>query len=235
MYIKPEPGIYKLENEVTQEIYIGTSRNLQGRKRQHYYDLRKNRHRNPKIQEMYNLGHQLSFSVLEHLPPSYSDDDLVRREQEWIDFLHPTLNSRNAIPKFGSDLFLQKERKLAGKVGRRQSQEERDKRAQSVREYWKVHPPKKMPLEFVERLKTRMRGENHFMFGKSHTQETKDKIANTLCKNNYTFLSPEGQEVVTGNLKRFSADTGLWKSAYDLSKGKIKEYKGWRFLRTEPK
>ena len=114
MYLKPEPAIYKIENEQTGDFYIGGTRNVQARKRNHWYDLRKSRHRNPRLQEAHNLGNTFSFSVLEYLEESFTDDMIVRREQEWMEFLNPSDNGRNAIQKFGSDLELQKERKLAG-------------------------------------------------------------------------------------------------------------------------
>lgn len=234
MYIKPEPGVYKLEDETTGEIYVGVSRNLQNRKRDHKYDLRKGRHRNPNIQSAYNAGHQFSFSVLEYLPLTSSDDSLVRREQEWMDFLKPTLNSRNAIPQYGSDLYLQKERKLGSQIGRTQTEQEKKKRAESVKQYWATHPPKKMPIEYVERLKARMSGSGHHMYGKSHKKEVRDKISNSLCKNIYTFINPNGEEVKVTSLTRFSRENKLW-GVYDLVNKNVEEYRGWRFLRVEPK
>jgi len=234
MYIRPEPGIYKLEDDVTGEIYVGTSRNLQNRKRDHKYDLRKGNHRNPNVQSAYNLGHSFSFAVLEYLPLGSTDDFLVRREQEWFDFLKPTLNSRNAISQYGSESFLQRERKLGGHIGRVQSEEEKQRRAESVKTYWATHPPKKMPLEFVERLRSRMTGSNHPMYGKAVPDKVRQQIADSLCPNIYTFLSPDGQEVRVSSIKKFTKETKVW-GAYDLAKGKVTEYKGWRFLRVEPK
>lgn len=234
MYIKPEPGIYQLLDEYAHEIYVGVTKNLQARKRQHYYDLRKNRHRNPKVQIAYNSKHSISFAVLEYLPITSSDDFLIRREQEWMDFLQPTLNSRNAILKFGSDLEIQRERKLAGASGRIQTEEEKIRRAESVKLYWKHNPPKKMPIEFVERLKERMKGEKHHNWGKETPQKVKDQISDTLSKYEYVFISPTGDEVTVSNLRRYINETKLWQ-LYKLAQGKFDSYKGWKFVEKKPR
>lgn len=232
MYIKPEPAIYRLDNETTGEYYVGGTRHAQARKRQHYYDFRKGKHRNPRMQTDYNLGHPFSFSILEYLPIGSSDDVIVRREQEWYEFLKPAYNTKNAVAIFGSDIELQKERKMAGHSSRKQSPEEIAKRVQSVKEYWATHPPKKMPLEFVERLKARMTGDKHHNWGKETPQEVRDQISSTLVKEISFFKNPDGEIVEIGSLKRYIKETKLW-GLYNLKWGKVKSYRGWTFVRSE--
>lgn len=233
MDIKPYPAIYKLINLDNNKFYVGGTRNAQARKRHHFYDFRKGRHRNPKLQRDYNLGHTFKFMILEYLDVDMTDDFIVRREQEWQDFLQPEYNSRNAIKVFGSDLELQRERKLAGRITTHtQSQAEKDKRAQSVKEYWKTHPPKVMPSEWVEQLKKRMKGTGHPNYGKSTPQEVKNKISTALCKYIYYFLSPEGEVIPIQNLRKYVEDNKMW-GFYDLKAGTIDSYRGWTFIRRE--
>src|SRR3990167_11095602 len=154
--IKKQPAIYKLQSKKTGEIYIGGTKNAQGRKRQHDYDFGRTRHGNPKMQKMYLDGDRFEFVVLEYLSDNLSDNDIVIREQEWKNFLNPTLNSRNAIPLFGSDVYLAKERKMSGKRTTPQTEEEKKKRAESVKRYWETHERRKLTPEERARITERL-------------------------------------------------------------------------------
>lgn len=231
MDIKPVAAIYKLENSVTGEFYIGVTRNAQGRKRQHFYDLRKGRHHNPKLQRDYNLGHTFLYWILEYLDNEMSDDTLVRREQQWVDMLHPTYNSRNAILLYGSDLELSKERKLSGKVSRKQTDEEKQKRAMSVKEYWETHPPKIISDEHKRRISEKMRGSNHHNYGKETPIDVREKIANSGSKIEYTLKYVDGTIEVFRNLTAWSLKHGIThRRMHLLCSGVTKSCDGWVFI-----
>ena len=44
-------GIYKIENKITKDLYIGQTNNFEKRKKQHFSALRNNRHKNYKMQK----------------------------------------------------------------------------------------------------------------------------------------------------------------------------------------
>ena len=226
--IEKIPAIYKLKNKRTGEIYIGGTRNAQGRKRQHEYDLRSGRHRNPNLQQAYINGDRFDFVILEYLSPELSDDSIVRREQEWKEFLKPSLNSRNAIAIFGSDLELSKQRKLAGKRTTQQTEDEKKRRGESVKRYWATHERRKLTEEEKRKISERVRGENHPAFGKKLPDERRARISDGVSKYIYTFISPDGKEIQTKSVKRFAKENGLSENwMYDLVNGHRKTNSGW--------
>lgn len=76
-------GIYKIENRITGCIYIGSSKYINTRKRHHFSELSRNKHRNIYLQRAYNKYGKavFDFAILEMC----SESDLVDREQYWLD------------------------------------------------------------------------------------------------------------------------------------------------------
>lgn len=74
-------GIYKIENKINGKVYIGQSKNIESRWKQHIYDLNNNSHHSYKLQKEWNEYGEYSFefSVLEKY------DDLDSKEQFYID------------------------------------------------------------------------------------------------------------------------------------------------------
>jgi hypothetical protein len=64
--------------------------------------------------------------------------------------------------------------------------------------------------------------------GKSHSEETKNRMSDSHCNKIYTIISPIGQVFVVKNLNKFSIKNRLDSSGmYRVAKGKQKTYKGW--------
>lgn len=83
------PGIYKIRNIVNNKLYIGSSCRMQKRKTEHLYDLRRNKHHSPKLQNAWNKygENNFVFEVIEEV-----EKNLIIREQFWIDTLTPDYN-----------------------------------------------------------------------------------------------------------------------------------------------
>lgn len=83
-------GIYKIINTINNRIYIGSAFNLNGRKSEHFSTLRKNKHRNSKLQNSYNKygDENFLFEIIERCDKSI----LLEREQYYIDTLKPFFN-----------------------------------------------------------------------------------------------------------------------------------------------
>ena len=77
------PGIYALINVYNLAVYIGSTRQISRRKKQHFRDLRKNKHANRKVQEYYKTG-IFRFVVIQKLPESISDFELHHLEKLYI-------------------------------------------------------------------------------------------------------------------------------------------------------
>ncbi len=83
--------VYKIENKITNDIYVGSAINLTKRKYYHLYDLKNNKHHSIILQNSYNkYGEEnFGFSILEEV---YEKENLIIREQYHIDTLNPKFN-----------------------------------------------------------------------------------------------------------------------------------------------
>lgn len=84
-------GIYCIKNKINNEIYIGSSIHIYKRRNRHFSELRNNKHKNYKLQRLYNLHGEESF--LFYLIESVDiKENLISREQYYIDNLKPQIN-----------------------------------------------------------------------------------------------------------------------------------------------
>lgn len=87
-------GIYKIVNNKTNKIYVGSSKNIEVRIQGHLSNLKNKKHHSVKLQNSYNKHGPKSFSyeVLEEC----EIEDLFVREQHWIDSLDSYHSGYNA-------------------------------------------------------------------------------------------------------------------------------------------
>ena len=179
-------GIYKIQSVTHPDrIYIGSAVSISKRWDVHNFDLRNNKHDNQRLQNHFNKygKDDLQFTVLEVCDKEL----LIQREQHYIDRLNPWFNIS----------------KVAGSTsGYRHSLETRDllRRLRIGKEPW--NKGKKLPplsdnqkagiskkllgnqyakgYKHSEETKQKERGRVPWNKGVGRTEETKDKIRNTL-------------------------------------------------------
>ncbi len=130
-------GIYKITCTVNKKIYIGSAVNLCRRRNDHFNNLQKNKHGNPKLQNAWNKYGEdaFTFEVLEYVLPI----SLAAREQYWFKKLKPfDQNGFNIAPTAGSTLGHKDtpetcEKKRQVSLGRKRSPETKEKHRQSSR------------------------------------------------------------------------------------------------------
>jgi group I intron endonuclease len=83
--------IYKITNKITNDFYVGSAINFKNRKWSHTCSLKKNNHKNQFIQNSWNKYGEKAF-VFEVLEVVDKKENLIIREQHWIDILSPTFN-----------------------------------------------------------------------------------------------------------------------------------------------
>lgn len=95
-------GIYKIQNILNGKVYIGSSVHIMSRWSRHRSDLEKNRSTSIKLQLSYNKNGKdnFKFSIIEEC----SIDDLIIREQFYIDIFNSYENGYNSAPKAGNTL-----------------------------------------------------------------------------------------------------------------------------------
>jgi len=85
-------GIYQIINLQTRKSYIGSSKNLQTRKYQHWYRLKANIHPNQHLQNAWNKYTKNSFIFI--ILEQCDINSLLNKEQYYIDILKPEFNIR---------------------------------------------------------------------------------------------------------------------------------------------
>lgn len=199
-------GIYMILNTINNKKYIGQTHFLKSRFLQHKYYLVRNTHNNPHLQSAWNKYISLYnekvfvYSILEQC----SSEELNNREDYWVEF-YDTLNSDKGynIRQAGSNGKLSNETKL--KIGKKVSGELNG----NYGKHWNGETLQKMKdakkgdknpmygrkgllkpcfnkplskehcLKLKKAIEGKRLGENHPMFGKKHSKESKNKTSIT--------------------------------------------------------
>jgi group I intron endonuclease len=146
-------GIYLIECLKTNKVYIGSAKNLERRKKEHFLNLLKNKHNNKFLQNAWNKygSENFIFKVLEKVN---NENELLFHEQKFIDAFKKTHKLFNICMIAGNTLGIkmsdEAKRKLSiSATGRRKTTE-----------------------QILEQSK-RMMGIKNPMFGKNHSNDTK--------------------------------------------------------------
>ena len=132
-------AVYKITNTVTNDFYIGSSKDVKQRWRDHKAPSRWKQYKNnPMYIDMNRYGtDKFVFEILEVVEP----EELKDAEQKFIETLKPTYNQMNAK---GLDIERQKESK--------KEYEKSDKRKKYKKEYEKSDKRKKYKKEYDNQL-----------------------------------------------------------------------------------
>lgn len=174
-------GIYQIRNVVNGKVYVGSSVNLINRRNNHFRQLRKNIHHNIKLQCSYNKHGESSF-VFEVVEFVDKPEDLISREQYWIDKLEAVNKGYNICPTAGNTLGFYPSEESRRKMseahkgeksywyGKHLSEETRRKMSES-RKGQKLSP------EQVEKLRIMNSGKGNPMYGRHNTEKTKRQMS----------------------------------------------------------
>ncbi len=187
-------GIYCIKNTINDEFYIGSSYHIYKRRNRHFSELKNNKHKNYKLQMLYNLYGKESFifSIIEVVKVK---ENLVEREQYYINFLKPEINI-NLIAN--------------SSLGVKRSDETKEKIRQA--NLGLKHP------EWRNRIKSEAQGgDNHWTKKKKFSHESKNKMSESqkkLYENGYT--SPSCRKI-----DQFTLDNDFiktWESATEAQR-----------------
>jgi len=92
--IMDNSGVYSITNTISGNRYIGSSHIIKKRWISHRAELRRNKHRNQRLQQAWQKHGEAAFlfEVLELVP---NRDGLFDKEQAWIDKLNPQYNIKS--------------------------------------------------------------------------------------------------------------------------------------------
>lgn len=163
-------GIYSIENKINHKKYIGQSVNIKSRWCSHRADLNNGNHDNDYLQKSWNkYGEQnFEFKVLEECLENVLND----KERHYID-LYNTMNR-----DYGYNL------KSGGQDKNYVTEDVKKKISKSNKRYYKEHPNAKIQSSINAykqwsnpEIKAKIMGENNGMYGKTHSKEARQKIA----------------------------------------------------------
>ena len=91
------PGVYGLSVD-GKIVYVGSSKNIKNRIKQHFYLLRKGKHKKT-LQDAFNNGKDIVPICLERLTMNNTIGELYTSESYWIDKINPVCTDRKPSSK----------------------------------------------------------------------------------------------------------------------------------------
>jgi group I intron endonuclease len=255
-------GIYKIVNKVNGKYYVGSSKDINGRWKNHVSSCSRNCHKNPHLQNTWNKHgiDNFEFIVIE----KRDESQLLIVEQKYLDKAKLEKNEcynmsfvagRNVMSEEAKCRISEKNRLRWRNPEYKQlmSQHMKDRWTPEFREYMREtmrksasgkYNGKENPMygkHHSEESKRKMGGavidyrkERNPFYGKSHTPESIQKNRDAhLDTNIITFRNTKTGEVFVGIKSSFVEKYNLDRnSVYRLSTGKKQLYKNWTIVRS---
>lgn len=229
------PGIYAIFHKPTGRVYVGSALSIYARWKDHRNSMRRGTHRNPYLQRTFDKygADSFEFRVLETVP---NPENLIEREQHWIDRLHTTNRSKgfNIAPRAGSNLGLkftpeQRARIGASVRGRKTSEETKRKIATkamgnrrgvpNLSAPWKLNPDK---VRLIFRLASEGVRSSEIGLQVGVTQVNVNRV---LKRQIWAHVEiPQAQiDAIAARGSRRQRGSGVWRSI--LTESQVKEIK----------
>ena len=119
MPFKRKIGVYKITNINNKKVYVGSSINLLSRQADHFRKLQRGIHKNRKLQNAFNKHGKEAFifEILEYLE---SSDNLLEREQYYIDLYDSAKSGYNILSVAGNSLGYKHSKEIRKGISMRQ-------------------------------------------------------------------------------------------------------------------
>lgn len=145
--------VYKFENIVTKQVYIGQTKKPTGRKNQHYYSLRNDKNDNPHLQKSFNEYGEDNFKFI-ILSEAKNQEDLDKQEIHFI-------NQYNSLDRnYGYNL-------RDGGIHGKMPTESREKISRNN--------AAKRP-EVRKKMSESTKGKRNPMYGKNHSEKSRTQM-----------------------------------------------------------
>lgn len=190
-------GVYAIINLVNQKIYIGSSKNIKKRKRDHFCLLKNNSHKNNYLQSAFNKNGMENFDwkILKHC----KEEDLLKEEQICINKYNAT--NQNC----GYNIALRADRTIMSEETKRKISKKNKGNKYSL------------GCKHSEEAKRRT-GEAHkgnkYRLGYKHSEETKKKISKAQKGKKGRKVTEETKRKISNTSNKFQHFANEWKELY---------------------
>lgn len=243
--------IYQIRNIVNNKIYVGSSSIFEKRKTRHIYELRNGNHHSSKLQRSFNKYGEESFifEILETLN-SNSKDELLEKEQEYLDKLKPELNGWH-FAKIPLNHQFCKEWKKAWKKGVQKKITQYDLGGHKIADWNSIKEcgealgiSANQISGCCQGLKKTAKGFRFSYMGQPIVYKRKSRARYTPIQRKKSWskhsantkynVTHEGKTIEIVNLKKFCEGIDISvSSAYNVINGKQKSTKGYIFSRAK--
>lgn len=222
-----EAGVYAIRNIRNGKMYIGSSKNLNRRRRRHFTQLKLNKHHNSHLQSAYNNKSYFVFGVLKLCKPGKR----LSLEQKYINhykvykdqYGYNMYKNVRHVPS-GSDSYGAISCKIINPQGE-------VVQIECAKDHCEKHNLSKSLFSQV------LNGYYYQCKGwrKYNKSEIGKRITVKEYGKNYKLLSPEGEIVYVDNVTKFCRNHSDLKlrSIYSLLSGDQNKHKGWRMYKPE--
>lgn len=195
---KKRSGIYKIQNIINGNFYIGQSVNLGRRRTNHFYELRHSKHGNEHLQRAFNkYGEEnFIFEIILYCEP----DELTYYEQSLVDLLKPEYNICRECVDSPRGVVASEETRLkmslrtSGSMnpmyGKIMSEESRLLMSQA-------NLGKKLSDETRKKMSESRKGDKSAWFGRHHTKEANEK--NRIAHEGKKYPKSVGESISKSN------------------------------------
>ena len=202
-YIKGEIVIfiYEIVNQTNNKRYIGKAKDFNRRKNRHLYELRHNRHHCLHLQRAWNKYGESNF-IFNIIHSGLSEEEASKKEEELINLNYDNIYNISKRSDGGDLISYHPNRE---KIVKRMST--------SLRKRYEEHP------EIRDEYSKKFSGEGNPMYGKHHSDESKEKMSKTRLENPQEYSEerrksiskirtetyknhPEIKEKISNSLKR---------------------------------
>lgn len=221
-------GIYEIRNLANGKLYVGSAVDLQKRLLEHRRTLRLNFHRNRKLQNAFNKYGEKFFEV-KVLELVEQTEQLLEREQFWLDVTQAVKNGYNILEKAGSNLGLkwsEESCELSSRIRRK------------IHKGFISPEGEKVVIKNMIAFCREHNLQHGTMYGlatgkqtshKGWTHENSRKLKRKWISTYEGFINPSDEKVppIT-NLEKFARENGLNAKALNrVFHGRTRSYKGW--------
>jgi len=171
-------GIYLIVHEPSQRAYVGQSKDICGRWKQHLYQLRRKEHHCQSLQDCWNESHYTDFHFkVVHI---CKKSELTQKEIEYWDKQENPFNGRPTNSSYPAPTPETRRKLSEGQKGEKNHMYGKTPSEETKRKQSEAHKGKKLSEDTKKKMSEARRGKGNPMYGLKLSEQTKKKISQAM-------------------------------------------------------